>query len=519
MKPFLVGLALAGGLSAQFEFKDIDSKTVALTERGKAVFHYNHGMILAAGVAEDRARCCYLHPVYTPGGVLVSDDFPQDHLHQRGINWSWPVITVDGKSYDLWNIKGIHARHEQWLKREVSSNGNATLAMREGWYVGERRLVQANVEVVVYPASSGRRDMDFEVTLTGSPGVTLAGTADGQKGYGGFQFRLAPRTATVINTSTLPDAPDSDMQPSAWAEAAGDFAAGRAAVRLTIDPSNAGFPNGWILRHYGLLGVNYPGLSAIALQAPVTMKYRVTVSDAGPVAPHKKVLVYTRNGKGFVHDNIASAVAAIQKMGKENAFVVDATDDPNFITDATLSQYDTIVFADSNNEAFTSNGQRDTFQKFIENGGGYVGIHSATGSERTWPYYWSTAGGKFNSHPKLQKFKLHVADPAHPATKGMPAEFEWEDECYFHDFMNPGMHVLLTVDPTTLVDPERVKARRTGEMFGHAMPLSWTLETGKSRRFYTGLGHKKEDYANPVLYNHILGGILWTLTKVEHQAK
>jgi type 1 glutamine amidotransferase len=93
----------------------------------------------------------------------------------------------------------------------------------------------------------------------------------------------------------------------------------------------------------------------------------------------------------------------------------------------------------------------------------------------------------------------------------MAADFEWEDECYFLDFLNPSLHALLTVDPAKLVDPDRVNARRTGELFGHAMPLSWTLETGKSRRFYTALGHKKEDYANPILYSHIRGGILWTL--------
>ena len=513
MKSLVLVLALSASLFAQFEFKDVPGgKTVALTEGGKPVWSYNYGMMLAPGTAEDRTRCCYIHPVYTPGGVVVSDDFPKDHPHHRGINWTWPVVTVDGKTYDLWTIKGIHARHEKWLKREVSG-GNAVLSMREGWYVGERRVVQGDVEVTVHPAFGGKRDMDFTVTIQPVDGaqVSIAGSPDNNKGYGGFEIRLAPRTGTIINTATLTNSPDSDMAPNGWADAIGNFVGGRASVRITIDPKNADYPNGWCLRHYGFLGVNYPGVKPVAVSGPLTMKYRLTVADAGPVVAQKRVLVYTRNGKGYVHDNIADSVAAIQKMGRERGFLVDATDDNNFMTDATLGQYNTVVFANSNNEAFTNERQRETFQKFIEGGGGFVGIHSASGSERAFPFYWSTLGGKFNSHPKLQKFTVHVADASHQATKGMAAEFEWEDECYFHEFLNPSMHPLLTVDPAKLDDPDRVKNRRTGELFGHAMPLSWTLETGKSRRFYTALGHKKEHYTNPVLYNHILNGILWTL--------
>ena len=514
MKPLIVALALPCTLLAQFEFKDIDGKTLALTEAGKPVFHYNYGMMLAPGVPKDRTRCCYIHPLYTPSGVVVTEDFPQDHLHQRGVSWTWAVVKVDGQSYDLWNMKGIFSRHERFLKRELT-NGNAVLAMREGWYAGERCVVEADVEVTVHPAAGGKRDMDFTIILqpatsSESP-VEIGGAPDHNKGYGGFEVRLAPRTGTVINTANQADAPDTDMVPNAWAEAVGNFSSGRAAVRITIDPANAGFPNGWILRHYGLIGANYPGPKPVPLTGLMTMKYRLSVADAGAVVKQKRVLVYTRNGKGYIHDNIATSVAAIQKMGRVNGFLVDATDDNNFITDSTLAQYDVVIFSNSNNEAFTDDRQRASFQKFIENGGGYVGIHVASGSERTWPFYWETVGGKFNSHPKLQKFTLHVADAQHPSTKGMPAEFQWEDECYFHDFMNPSMHPLLTVDPTKLEDPDRVAKRRTGEMFGHSMPLAWTLETGKSRRFYTSLGHKKEDYANPVLYNHILGGILWTL--------
>src|ERR1700723_925965 len=113
---------------------------------------------------------------------------------------------------------------------------------------------------------------------------------------------------------------------------------------------------------------------------------QVSLSAASAQSDANRILVYTRNGQGYVHDNIASSVAAIRKMGAENAFAVDATDDPVVFADATLKPYKAIVFSNSNNEAFTSDAQRDAFERYIKAGGGFAGIHSASGSERNWPY-------------------------------------------------------------------------------------------------------------------------------------
>jgi len=140
-----------------------------------------------------------------------------------------------------------------------------------------------------------------------------------------------------------------------------------------------------------------------------------------------------------------------------------------------------------------------------------VGIHSASGSERAWPYFWSVLGGKFLRHPKMQKFTVRVADPKHPATKDMAATFEWTDECYYTDHLNPDIHPLLVTDPAKLDDPE--KATYPGDRFGNALPLAWSHKFDGGREFYTALGHNKQDYANPILYKHILGGILWALGK------
>ncbi len=130
------------------------------------------------------------------------------------------------------------------------------------------------------------------------------------------------------------------------------------------------------------------------------------LTAAAGAAADKKILVYTRSftpdGKGYVHENIATSVEAIRKMGAESGFAVDASDDPSVFTDANLKQYRALVFSNSNNEAFSSDAQREAFQRYIRAGGGFAGIHSASGSERKWPYFWSVLGGKFLRHPSCK---------------------------------------------------------------------------------------------------------------------
>jgi type 1 glutamine amidotransferase len=230
-----------------------------------------------------------------------------------------------------------------------------------------------------------------------------------------------------------------------------------------------------------------------------------------------RVLVYTRNTvtekSSYIHDNIADSVEALHKIGAANGFAVDATDDPAVFTRANLKRYKAIVFSNTHNQAFTTDGQRQAFQYFVQHGGGLVGLHAATTSEREWPFFVSAMGGKFVRHPKLQKFVVRVVDPKHPATRGMPASFEWEDECYFHDSLAPGLHPLLVTDPTALNDAD--SGKYPDSLVGKMIPLAWTITTDGRRVFYTALGHQKEHYSDPFFVKHIQGGLLWAMGKTK----
>ena len=230
-------------------------------------------------------------------------------------------------------------------------------------------------------------------------------------------------------------------------------------------------------------------------------------------AGQPSVLVYTHNGlaldgkKGYVHDNITDCVKAIEKIGAENKFKVVHSDNPAVFTNSNLKSYRAIIFANSNNKAFENEQERKAFQDYIQHGGGFVGIHSATGSERDWPWFWKLIGGSFGWHAPLQKFTIQIKDRQHPATSFFKQDsWPWEDEFYVMKEQPSDLHVLLAgnIKPLTGVG-------KKADNLPDSIPLAWYHEFEGARSFYTALGHKKEYYSDPNFVKHLTGGILWAM--------
>jgi type 1 glutamine amidotransferase len=245
--------------------------------------------------------------------------------------------------------------------------------------------------------------------------------------------------------------------------------------------------------------------SLIAAAVTALLVFSVTLAPAA----EPRVLVYQKNGNGFVHDNLAASAAAIQELGKQNGFGVEVSTNPAVFADETLKLYRVLVFANSNNEAFDKDEQRCALKRYIRSGGGFVGVHSSTGSERQWAYFQQVQGAKFFRHSPLQKFTVNVLDRGHPATKHLGSTWIWTDECYFFTNVNPDIHVLLAADTKSLTDPKL--ETQPGQRANGVFPLAWCHEFDGGRQFYTSLGHKIEHYSDPVFRQHILGGIRWVL--------
>jgi len=263
----------------------------------------------------------------------------------------------------------------------------------------------------------------------------------------------------------------------------------------------------------GLIGLQVHGVGGDKKKEGLEVRFRnirlqpLAAGDAGPA-----VLVYTKNGKGFVHDNIVVCADAIRQLGQAHGFTVDVSSNATVFADDQLKKYRALIFDNTNNKVFDTEEQKAAFQRYIRAGGGFVGIHSACGSEREWPWFWQLIGGTFKVHPKFQPFTVKVLDRQHPSTAAYPAEtFTWSDEFYFLEKMPDDLHILLAGDLAKLEFPDKAKFRT--DKYGDWHPLAWCHEFDGGRAWYTALGHKKEAYADPLFQQHLLGGIRWAMSE------
>lgn len=264
--------------SSSFEFEELVGGRLQLAEEGLPVLVYNFGIQGRQGVPEDRDRSSYIHPVYDLSGVPLTDDFPEDHYHHRGLSWMWPKVGILGELNDLWHVRGVYQRFDQWLYRG-SGPVCATLGVKNNWIHKDQKVVEEWVWIRVYRKLYSGRAIDVSLTWRAKVPITLRG-AD-ERGYGGLCFRLAPRNDAVITTSAGKLEEDSDLQPMPWADYSGVFEAAEdtSGVAIFQHVENPDFPAGWCLRYYGFLGVSWPGMDVVLLEPnePLTLRFRIWI--------------------------------------------------------------------------------------------------------------------------------------------------------------------------------------------------------------------------------------------------
>jgi type 1 glutamine amidotransferase len=226
-------------------------------------------------------------------------------------------------------------------------------------------------------------------------------------------------------------------------------------------------------------------------------------------AQGSKKILYLTHSAGFKHAVLPVSEQVLPELGKKAGwFTVDVTQDVAKLNAADLEQYDAVVFY-TTGELPISDQQKADLQAFVENGKGFVGVHSATDTFYKWPWYGTMIGGYFDGHPWTQKVTIKVDDPKNPSTKHLGASFEMDDEIYqFKAWERSNVHVLLSLDPAS-VDLTKKGVNRTDKDFG----ISWTRTQGKGRVFYTALGHRPEVWHDARFQQHLVEGIRWAATR------
>jgi cytochrome c len=213
-----------------------------------------------------------------------------------------------------------------------------------------------------------------------------------------------------------------------------------------------------------------------------------------------RVLIFSKTA-GFKHASIPVGIAAIQKLGAENGFEVDTTKNADQFNDENLKKYSAVVFLSTTGNVLDYR-QEAAFERYIQSGGGFVGVHAATDTEYDWGWYGRLVGAYFVSHPKPQQAKFIIKDKNFIATKFF-TDSVWTrtDELYNFKNINPDLHILITIDESSY----------EGGINGKFHPMSWYHDYDGGRAFYTELGHTDESYSEENYLKHLLGGIQYAI--------
>lgn len=219
-----------------------------------------------------------------------------------------------------------------------------------------------------------------------------------------------------------------------------------------------------------------------------------------------KVLVFHKTA-GFYHESIPDGLAAIQKLGTENGFEVDDTDNASDINEENLEKYAAVIWLSTTGDVLDHYQEAD-FERYIQSGGGYVGIHAAADTEYEWGWYNKLVGGYFadhpginDPHPNVQPGVITKTGEKHPSIDFLPDSWERTDEWYSYKKVNPDTKKLLMLDESSY----------QGGLDMGEHPIAWYHEFDGGRAFYTGGGHTKESYQEENFLKHLLAGIQFAI--------
>jgi len=236
----------------------------------------------------------------------------------------------------------------------------------------------------------------------------------------------------------------------------------------------------------------------VSTRLVASLSILAAMTACGPAQP-PRVLLFSKTA-GYRHASIDVGKAALIKLGAANGFVVDTTENAARISEDSLQRYSAVVFLHTTGNVLDRNQQID-LQRFVQAGGGFVGIHAAADAGYDWKWYGRLVGGYFLSHPAIQPATLRVTDRTNASTAHLPAEWKRTDEWYNFKQRADDVHVLMSIDEQSY----------TGGANGATHPMSWYHDVDGGRSWYTALGHTEESYSDSLFLKHVLGGIKYAI--------
>ncbi|MEQ9437792.1 MAG: PmoA family protein [Cyclobacteriaceae bacterium] len=247
-------------------------------------------------------RADYIHPLYGLDGTVLTEDFPEDHLHHRGIFWAWhQVIIGDQRMGDAWECKDF-----VWDVQEVNGKQeDSALHAKTFWKSplwtnsdgAQEPFLSEETKVTVHPKTPDYRVIDFEISLLALvPDLKIGGSED-VKGYSGFSVRMKlPEDIEFTSTQGKVTPTTEAVEAGPWINMSGSLAAdgGHAGIVIMNHPQNPPPENQWILRNSASMqNPVYPGRHPVPVsdKTPTVLRYRLLVYQ-GALSEEKLNQIY-----------------------------------------------------------------------------------------------------------------------------------------------------------------------------------------------------------------------------------
>ncbi len=258
-----------------------DQGGVMIMQADSPVLHYQS---ITQSLDGDWPRANYVHPLHDLRGNVITEDFPPDHRHHRGIFWAWHQIRIgDKKVGDPWACKDF-----VWDVTELqtsSADDLASLCASVHWksplHVDAAGamipIVLEKTKITVHRAQATYRLIDFEISLRALVDGVQIGGSENVKGYGGFSPRIA------LSDDLRFIAQGGEIKPTTTAVTAGDWiniAGSRRGFAILTHADNPGRRGEWILRRKtSMQNAVYPGrhLVPVSTTRPTTLRYRLVI--------------------------------------------------------------------------------------------------------------------------------------------------------------------------------------------------------------------------------------------------
>jgi len=275
--------------------KRIDSNTITFLSKGNEVIRYFHGFNNPPSKLDERyKRGGYIHPVYSPNGVVLTNHLdPDGHPHHSGIWSAWTNTEFQGRTPDFWNVHGNTGRVNQQDSLDVAWEGPVHAGFRAKHYFvdlsASAPVIALNEEwdVRVYPSVGGEEVHVFDLKVTQTTNTAQPLILPEYR-YGGVGFRghadwNNPDNATFLTSDGL--GRDGHATRVRWTHIGGSTGGELAGISILSHPGNYRHPQP-VRIHPDAPFFNYApvqlGDMSIEPGSPYVVQYRHIIYDGEP---------------------------------------------------------------------------------------------------------------------------------------------------------------------------------------------------------------------------------------------